>query len=354
MKLPSPVPSLRRSRFLLALAIIGLAGHAADPAPVRPAGQDEISAAELLKSLLLTREQLHAAQLAAVNARLEAETKSRQESEALNAKLEGLRSAIDTERAAQRAELQRTQAERERERLEMERNYRTLLWVVGGLAAAGLLVVLVSPWLQLRAINRLHDSALARAQLPAPKPTGLLAQGMEPGPAEQVVNSSNQRLLSMVDRIERRINALEQSAAPPVASGPVSSTTNLVAETDAARRASDQSAWVGVLLAKAQGLLKANKAQEALNCLEEILKLDPNHAEAWVKKGSALERLRQDEGAVRCYDRAIELNSALTLAYLLKGGVCNRLKRFDEAVTCYEEALKVEEAGRRNPSLARA
>jgi tetratricopeptide (TPR) repeat protein len=88
--------------------------------------------------------------------------------------------------------------------------------------------------------------------------------------------------------------------------------------------------------------------------LEEILKLDPNHAEAWVKKGSALERLRQDEGAVRCYDRAIELNSALTLAYLLKGGVCNRLKRFDEAVTCYEEALKVEEAGRRNPSLARA
>jgi tetratricopeptide (TPR) repeat protein len=354
MKLPSPVPSLRRFRFLLALAVIGLAGHAADPAPGRPAGQDEISAAELLKSLLLTREQLHAAQLAAVNARLEAETKSRQESEALNAKLEGLRSAIDTERAAQRAELQRTQAERERERLEMERNYRTLLWVVGGLAAAGLLVVLVSPWLQLRAINRLHDSALARAQLPAPKPTGLLAQGMEPGPAEQVVNSSNQRLLSMVDRIERRINALEQSAAPAVASGPVSSTTNLVAETDAARRASDQSAWVGVLLAKAQGLLKANKAQEALHCLEEILKLDPNHAEAWVKKGSALERLRQDEGAVRCYDRAIELNSALTLAYLLKGGVCNRLKRFDEAVTCYEEALKVEEAGRRNPSLARA
>ncbi len=354
MKLPTPAPSPRRFRFLLALAVIGLTLPAADPAPGRSAGAEEISAAELLKSLLLTREQLHAAQLAAVNARLEAETRARQESEALNAKLDGLRSTMETERAAQRAELQRAQAERERERLEMERNYRVLLWVVGGLAAAGLLVVLVSPWLQLRAINRLHDSALARAQLPAPKPTGLLAPGMEPGPAQQVVNASNQRLLSMVDRIERRINALEQAATPTVASGPVSSTTNLVAETDAARRASDQSAWVGVLLAKAQGLLKANKAQEALNCLEEILKLDPNHAEAWVKKGSALERLRQDEGAVRCYDRAIELNPGLTLAYLLKGGVCNRLKRFDEAVTCYEEALKVEEAGRRTPALARA
>ncbi|MFZ9838734.1 MAG: tetratricopeptide repeat protein [Opitutaceae bacterium] len=352
MKFPSPAPC--RFRLLLALALFGLAAHAADPAPARSTGAEEISAAELLKSLLLTRDQLHAAQLSAVNARLEAETRSRQESEALNAKLEGLRSAMETERAAQRAELQRTQAERERERLEMERNYRTLLWGVGGLAAAGLLVVLVSPWLQLRAINRLHDSALARAQLPAPKPTGLLTPGIEAGPAEQVVNSSNQRLLSMVDRIERRINALEQAATPAVGAGPVSSTTNLVAETDAARRASDQSAWVGVLLAKAQGLLKANRAQEALNCLEEILKLDPNHAEAWVKKGSALERLRQDEGAVRCYDRAIELNPGLTLAYLLKGGVCNRLKRFDEAVTCYEEALKVEETGRRNPAVARS
>lgn len=354
MKPTSPATFSRRFFLLLALAVLGLAVHAADPAPARPAGQDEISAAELLKSLLLTREQLHAAQLAAVNARLEAEAKSRQESEALNAKLEGLRSAMETERATQRAELQRAQAERERERLEMERNYRTLLWVVGGVAVAGLLVVLVSPLLQMRAINRLHDSALARAQLPAPKATGLLAPGIEPGPAEQVVNASNQRLLSVVDRIERRINALEQAATPAVGPGPMSSTTNLVADTDAGRRASDQSAWVGVLLAKAQGLLKANKAQEAFNCLEEILKLDPNHAEAWVKKGSALERLRQDEGAVRCYDRAIELNPGFTLAYLLKGGVCNRLKRFDESVSCYEEALKVEEAGRRNPSLARA
>ena len=354
MKLPRPASLPCRFRFLLALAVISLAGHAADPAPGRPVGQEEISAADLLKSLLLARDQLHAAQLAAVNARFEAETKYRQESEALNAKLEGLRSAMEVERAAQRAELLRIQADRERERLEMERNYRTLVWLVGGIAAAGLLVVLVSPWLQLRAINRLQDSALARAQLPAPKPTGLLAPGMESSPAEQVVNSSNQRLLSTVDRIERRINALEQAATPPVASGQGSTTTNLVTESSAAGRAADQATWVGVLLAKAQGLLKANKPQEALNCLEEILKVEPNHAEAWVKKGSALERLRQDEGAVRCYDRAIELNPTLTLAYLLKGGACNRLKRFDEAVTCYEEALQIEEAGRRNPSLARA
>jgi tetratricopeptide (TPR) repeat protein len=353
MKLLSPVPSPRRFCFPLLLAAISLAVSAADPAPGRSSGTEEISAAELLKTLLLTREQLQSAQLAALNARLEAEAKSRQESEALNAKLEGLRSAMETERAAQRAELQRTQADRERERLEMERNYRTLLWLVGAIAVAGLLVVLVSPWLQLRVINRLQDSALARAQLPSPKPTGLLTPGMEPGPADQVVNASNQRLLSVVDRIERRINALEQAAAPAAGSGPVSSTTNLVAETDAARHSADQSAWVGVLLAKAQGLLKANKAQDALNCLEEILKLEPNHAEAWVKKGSALERLRHDDGALRCYDRAIELSPGFTLAYLLKGGVCNRLKRFDEAVSCYEEALKVEETGRRNPSLAR-
>ena len=62
-----------------------------------------------------------------------------------------------------------------------------------------------------------------------------------------------------------------------------------------------------------------------------------------MKKGAALERLKQDDAALRCYDRAIEVNQRMTLAYLSKAGVCNRLGRYDEAMECYELALQTEE-----------
>ena len=65
--------------------------------------------------------------------------------------------------------------------------------------------------------------------------------------------------------------------------------------------------------------------------------------DAWVKKGSALEKLDRMEQALGCYNRALELDRGSTLAYLYKGGVCNRLERFDEALACYEQALKSQE-----------
>ena len=68
-----------------------------------------------------------------------------------------------------------------------------------------------------------------------------------------------------------------------------------------------------------------------------------NHAEALLRKGTALERLKRDQEALRCYDRAIASNRRLTRAYLYKGGVCNRLGRYDEALESYELALQTEE-----------
>ncbi len=41
--------------------------------------------------------------------------------------------------------------------------------------------------------------------------------------------------------------------------------------------------------------MSTSKVKEAVACYDEILKLNANHAEALVKKGSALEKLKQDE-----------------------------------------------------------
>ena len=74
-----------------------------------------------------------------------------------------------------------------------------------------------------------------------------------------------------------------------------------------------------------------------------MLTLDPNHTEALVKKGAALERLRKLDEAIVCYDQAIAADNSLTIAYLYKGGLFNRMERFSEALECYEQALRTQE-----------
>ena len=61
-----------------------------------------------------------------------------------------------------------------------------------------------------------------------------------------------------------------------------------------------------MLTDKAHSLLAADKPREALACDDEVLKLDLNHAEALVKKGSSLERWKQDLEAIQCYESVLQ------------------------------------------------
>jgi tetratricopeptide (TPR) repeat protein len=145
--------------------------------------------------------------------------------------------------------------------------------------------------------------------------------------------------------MEKRIVELEHTAVQPLPAELMVETKGPNGSDPSAHASAttDQAARITVLLGKGKFLLSTNKARDAVACYDEILKLDANHAEALVKKGTALERLKQDDAAIRCYDRAIEINQKMTLAYLSKAGVCNRLGRYDEAMECYEHALLTEE-----------
>lgn len=309
--------------------------------PAAPtATADATSQAELLKSYLHVREQLHDAELAIANNRLEAEAAARAQSAAIAEKLDSIKSTIAAERDHQAAEAQRTAAQQERQRLASQETNRIILWSAVAFGAVGLLTMLATALLQWRGIKRMAEITAQHTPLPAVAQQNWLTAGNN-GPTSGVVALTNQRLMSVIDRMERRILELETTAAQPLPTSPAE--TVIEASTPRSTPAAlDQAAHIAALLGKGRSLLNANKAREAVACYDEILAIEGNHPEALVKKGSALERLNQDLQAIECYDRAIQADRNLALAYLSKGGVFNRLQRFDEAVECYEKALQVE------------
>jgi tetratricopeptide (TPR) repeat protein len=316
-------------------------------AAVKPAAPEELGQAELLKAYLQVRDQLQATQLAIATNRIEAEVTARAQAAALSEKLEAIKSSLEAERERHRVEADRVQAERiesERQQQELQRSNRMVLWVAAVFGGLAFLAIVIGPLLQWRAINRLAETAAARPQLPAPPPTPLLTDN---GLTDQAVSVSGQRMQSMIERMERRIYELEHTAGRPAPSGAIATTSTLLSvDSGRTMAATDHALRIKSLMAKGHGLLNEGKAKEAVSCFNEVLRMDLNHPEALVKRGAALERLKQDEEAIQCYDRAIKADAKMTLAYLYKGGVCNRLERYEEAAKCYEQALRTEDETR--------
>jgi len=227
---------------------------------------------------------------------------------------------------------------RQRQQDETQRSNRTLLWVASAFGTVGLIAMLFTALFQWRAMSRLAEVTAARPQLPAPAAHELVPMENDGMPAK-LVELSNQRLMSVLERLERRVLELEHPAAKPL---PAATVTADAPAGSSAPEPDGTVARITLLLGKGQSLLDADKPEEAMQCYDEILKLDGNHPEALVKKGAALERLKKDDEALSCYDRAIAADGSLTIAYLYKGGVYNRLERYNEALECYEQALRAQ------------
>lgn len=357
----------------IAIVFLGAAEHGLNAQPATensaqrpPIPPEELSQAELLKSYLQLREQLHATQLAIGISRAEAEAAARAQAAAIAEKLESIKASIEAERERHRSEVDRSNAERERARTEtlranaererrqaeVERSNRNVLWAVGACGGLGLLALLLTPVFQWWTIKRLAGATLP-ARLGPSASAGLLTETHgDLAAADQSVAVSNQRLMSAIERMERRIADFETRWNTPVPFAPTNPTVSVglsrptPGSGESSPRVPEQPTRISVLLAKGQSLVDMGKTVEALGCYNEILKIDLNHPEALVKRGAALEKLKQDDEAIQCYDRAIKADRKMTLAYLHKGAVCNRLERYEEALKCYQQALLVEEEAR--------
>jgi tetratricopeptide (TPR) repeat protein len=294
----------------------------ADPASIEPVAerllQDQQS---VLRALQQLRDELAATTDATEAARRQADAAGKHQLETLESRLERLEQGIT------RLREQELQAAQSSHRLSL-----LVVGIVSGLGLAGLALVAM---LLLRTMNR-------RLEAVAPHP---LAAGLATGPAAALLGSGENglvtldpaqqagaRLMRTIEQLEKRIHELEDVTGP-VANGPVEPP---VTETSAAARAA---LWLG----KGQALINLQQIQEAVDCFDEAARLDPGHAEVFVRRGGALERLGRLEEAIEDYDRAIALDNSLTMAYLCKGGVFNRLERYGEALQCYEQALHAQQ-----------
>lgn len=311
------------------------------------AAMSDTNTQETLRAYLQLQEQLHLTQLAVEQNRKEAKETAAQNSEMLAGRLQTIEKALESQRG--------------RELEAMQSSNRAMLLIAGSFAGVGFLAMLLMSFFQWRTVSRLAEisAALPASFLGSAASRAALEPGnshvVTVGPAEQ----SSVRLLGALERLEKRIYELEHTTRPPFSETPATTNGGHSSRSEAGEHEvtivsedrepsagagnSGEADRVSMLLGKGQSMLNLDDAQSAVACFEEVLTIDPNNAEAWVRKGTALERLQQLNEAVECYDRAIAVDGAMTIAYLHKGGLFNRMERFNEALECYEKALRTQE-----------
>jgi len=322
------------SRLNILLVCVGVLGGArgftAETDLVSPPQSTAAPTQAMVNGYLQIQEQLHATLLAIETNRLQAEAEAATNAAVLTARIQALEQTIADQRASEIEAARKTQ--------------QLALFMAGAFGLIGLSIMLLMVYFQWRVFTQLikitarQPSALALGNnraLPLVEAAGELAAS-----GRAAVESSNTRLLGVVDRLEKRVLELEQIARAPLAdpAAPPSAKEN-----GAPPEADDREECVANLITEGQSLLSANEPQKALECFDVALQLQPKHAEALVKKASALEKLGRLDDAIACYDHAIEADGSMTIAYLHKGGLFNRMARYDEALRCYEQALQTQE-----------
>jgi tetratricopeptide (TPR) repeat protein len=295
---------------------------------------------ESLRAFLQLQEQLHDTQIAIERNRMEVQAASAQGAITLSNRLQAIEQSLLVQRASELEEAQRTN--------------RLMLAVLGVFAVVGLAAALFTIYFQSRAVGRLADISAALSTnrgLGGFSSAGAISLGEHDALSSGAVEQSNSRLMNLVQHLEKRIAELEQTTTTlplkepaPAANGHGSTPTHPEFALETA--ADEKPAQIAKLLMHGQSLLSNDRAEEAIVAFDEVLALDPNHAEALVKKGTALEKLRQPQEALEYYDRAIAVDGSLTIAYLHKGGLCSRLEKYGEAMECYERALHTQEKKR--------
>lgn len=327
----------------LSFSILAIAADKPDSAPPAAAVTNVTANAtnaesqESLRAYLQLQDQLHSALLAIEQARKEAETAAQKNNQAIE------QARQDSDSSARRsAELigarlrlieQTLTNQHDRAVEAMQKSNRfmiTLAAIFGGVGFIGMIFTAFCLWRALTRVAQITAALQPMRELHGRHTTSALT-GDAPFVTLNGPEMSSTRLLGAIERLEKRIQDLEQTALP----GSVD-----IPQIDAGQPAAGR---LGLALANGQALLNSNESEKALACFDEALKLEPDNAEALVKKGAALEQLKRLEEAIECYDRAIAANQALTVAYLHKGAVYNQLERFSEALECYEQALRTQQ-----------
>jgi tetratricopeptide (TPR) repeat protein len=316
--------------FLIICAgtVFGVPAFAADSDSTSQRPVSETMTQNVVNGYLQIQAQLHDAQLAIEDSRREAAAESKRDADTLTTRIQTLEDNL----AAQRAN--------DVEMAQKNQQVTLMLAIAFGLIVVA--AVLFMAYLQWRAVARLVELSALRPQ----EFSFGTGHAVPPLVSNAAVEQSNARLSGVVDLLQKRILELEQSVRATLVEEIPSTANGSHTNSDpnnGSPAAGDRAECVANLLAEGQSLLDEHAPEKALECFEVALGLEPEHAEALVKKGGALEKLGRTDEAIACYDRAIAVDETLTIAHLHKGGLFNRLARYDEALRCYEQALRTQE-----------
>jgi tetratricopeptide (TPR) repeat protein len=87
---------------------------------------------------------------------------------------------------------------------------------------------------------------------------------------------------------------------------------------------------------------KLNCNQKAIECCDKALEINPKNSQAWCNKSSALGNLNRNQEALECCDKALENDSHFSLSWYNKGSTLGNLKRYQEALECYDKTLEID------------
>ncbi|HOI13360.1 MAG TPA: tetratricopeptide repeat protein [Methanoculleus sp.] len=85
-----------------------------------------------------------------------------------------------------------------------------------------------------------------------------------------------------------------------------------------------------------------NQFEQALECFNTSLELDPQFEGAWLGKSVALYNLKRYQDALQSVDRALELDPEYAMAWSMKGEILSSLGKPDEADRCYARAQEID------------
>ena len=92
---------------------------------------------------------------------------------------------------------------------------------------------------------------------------------------------------------------------------------------------------------KANNLFVRGQYNEAIECYDKALAIDPKSADTWYNKGLAFNELGKYHEAIECYDKALAINGKDAYTWYNKGLTLSNLGSYDEAIKCYDKALQL-------------
>jgi len=89
-------------------------------------------------------------------------------------------------------------------------------------------------------------------------------------------------------------------------------------------------------------LVNDNEYLKAVNCLNQALKIQPNHADTWYEKGLALYHMEHYEEALESFGESLRINSKDSDAWYAMGTTFFNMRLYSNALICYKETLKLD------------